>query len=72
MTGLKSYQSVDSDHFALISNLSFQSPGDDKRTIIYKNWKSVDISVLLSDIAKAFDGFNNQDPESVVEIIILC
>ena len=67
VTGLKSDQSVDSDHFALIFNLSFQSPGAVKRTITYRNWKSVDISVLRSDIAKAFDGFNAQDPESAVE-----
>ena len=43
VTGLKSDQSVDSDHFALIFNLSFQSPGAVKRTITYRNWKSVDI-----------------------------
>ena len=67
VTGLKSDQSVDSDHFALIFNLSFQSPGAVKRTITYRNWKSVDIPVLRSDIAKAFDGFTTQDPESAVE-----
>ena len=55
------------NHFALIFNLSFQSPGAVKRTITYRNWKSVDISVLRSDIAKAFDGFTTQDPESAVE-----
>ena len=66
VTGLKSDQSVDSDHFALIFNLSFQSPGPVKRTITYRNWKSVDISVLRSDNAKAFDGFTTQDPESAV------
>ena len=65
VTGLKSYQSVDSDHFVLLFNLSFQSPGAVKRTITYRNWKSVDISVLRSDIAKAFDGFTT--PESAVE-----
>ena len=67
VTGLKCDQSVDSDHFALIFSLSFQSPGAVKRTITYRNWKSVDISVLRSDIAKAFDGFTTQDPESAVE-----
>ena len=67
VTGLKSDQSVDSDHFALIFNQSFQSPGAVKRTITYRNWKSVDISVLHSDIAKAFDGFITQVPESAVE-----
>ena len=67
VTGLKSDQSVDSDHFALIFNLSFQSPGAVKRTITYRSWKSVDISILRSDIAKAFDGFTTQDPESAVE-----
>ena len=67
VTGLKSDQSVDSDHFALIFNLSFQSSGAVKRTIAYKNWKSVDISVLNCDFAKAFDGFTTQVPESAVE-----
>ena len=67
VTGLKSVQSVDSDHFALIFNLSFQFPDAVKITITYRNWKSVDISVLRSDIAKAFDGFTTQDPESAVE-----
>ena len=67
VTGLQSDQSVDSDHFALIFSLSFQSPGAVKRTITYRNWKSVDISVLHSDITKAFDGFTTQDPESAVE-----
>ena len=38
-----------------------------KRTITYRNWKSVDISVLRSDNAKAFDGFTTQDPEFAVE-----
>ena len=28
---------------------------------------NVDISILCSDIAKAFDGFTTQDPESAVE-----
>ena len=67
MTGLKSDQSVDSDHFALIFNLSFQSPGAVERTITNRNWKSVDISVLRSDIANVFDGFTTQGPESAVE-----
>ena len=67
MTRLKSDQSVDLDHFALIFNLSFQSPGAVKRTITYRNRKSVDISILRSDIAKAFDGFITQDPESAVK-----
>ena len=67
VTGLKSDQSVDLDHFALIFNLSFQSPGAVKRTITCRNWKSVDISILRSDIAKAFDGFTTQDPESAVK-----
>ena len=67
MTGIKCEQSVDSDHFALIFNLSFQSPGAIKRLITYRNWKSVDISVLLNDIAKAFDGFTTKDPDSAVE-----
>ena len=67
VTGLKSDQSVDSDYFALIFNLSFQSPGAVERIITYRNWMSVDISVLRSDIAKAFDGFTTQDPESAVE-----
>ena len=67
VTGLKSDQSVDSDHFALIFNLSFQSPGAVKRTITYRNWKSVDKPVFRSDIEKAFGGFTSQDPESAVE-----
>ena len=67
VTGLQSDQSVDSDHFALIFKLSFQSPEAVKITITYRNWKSVDISVLRSDITKAFDGFTTQDPESAVE-----
>ena len=41
---------------------SFQSPGAVKRTITFRNWKSVDISILRSDIAKAFDGFTTQGP----------
>ena len=66
VTGLKSDQSVDFDHFALIFSLSNQSPGAVKRTIVYRKWNS-DISGLRSDIAKALDGFTTQDPESAVE-----
>ena len=64
VTGLKSDQSVDSDH---ISKQNGQSSGAVKRTITYRNWTSVDISVLSSDIEKAFDGFTTQDPESAVK-----
>ena len=66
VAGLKYGQSVDSGHCALIFDLSY--PGAVKRTITYRNWKSVDISVLRNDITKAFGGFTTQDPESAVEI----
>ena len=36
-------------------------------TITYRNWKSVDMSVLRCDIAKSFDGFTTQDTGSAVK-----
>ena len=72
VTGLKSDQSVDSDHFALIFNLSFQSPGVVKRTITHRNWKSVDISVIRNDIAKALMDLLPKIQNLWWKVIILC
>ena len=64
---LKTDHSINSDHFAVLFSIKSTSPGTVKKTVTYRNWKSVNIDQVKEDISSSFSGFTCTDPEEGVK-----
>ena len=51
-------RSVKSDHYAVIFSITSASPGAPKQSITYRKWSSVDVDLVRTDIAAAFNDFD--------------
>ena len=66
VNNLTTDHTVNSDHFAVLFSVKVTSPGTTKKTVCYRNWKSVDFDKVREDISSAFTDFTCNDPEVAV------
>ena len=49
-----------SDHYAVIYRITSELPGAPKQSITYRKWSSVDVDLVCTDIAAAFNNFDKE------------